>query len=363
MKKRHKRARKKSNNSRKTSGVLPVTEDISLTVHHYADSSVKNPRVGKSLLSVEALQKVDFIEKVTTVSDEEGSYEEEFKSEENDLLLDTTVTQNQENCGNIYPFDFWVLMSMYIQPDSVSTFACLCKSSYLASVMRVTFWINLYERFSLRASDRYFSEHGRHLLPLKLQRSYVSRNTDDNLRLMVIRSLFHTHPPFKERLLGIHLRLDPHSTVGKICLGIWSVHKANSFRIFMKVTSSTLGFKSKFFQSNSSEIPDSWYDSDEDEIVDISRSPEEFHQLLQLDCTGFCPLDQSVSGLRILQMNITSDGDGFRYQKCSMVMGPPHLRPTKNFRGHMTTSANAVTLTIGNITAMNLFPWFHPCFQ
>ena len=106
-----------------------------------------------------------------------------------------------------------------------------------------------------------------------------------------------------------------------------------------------------------------WYLQNIENKTDISISSEESCQLLQIDCDAFAPLPGTVCGLRIHAINITSSGEGFRYQKISMNLGPPHFRKDKDSNGKVKIlSPHSVIVDIGNITAINLVNWYHPIF-
>lgn len=58
------------------------------------------------------------------------------------------VTRNaEEGHGVVYPVDLWFQLSRFIFPESVSTFAQLCKSTN-AVVHTVQFWKTLYLRYN-----------------------------------------------------------------------------------------------------------------------------------------------------------------------------------------------------------------------
>ena len=107
-----------------------------------------------------------------------------------------------------------------------------------------------------------------------------------------------------------------------------------------------------------------WYLQSTDTTTDISISHEESCQLLQVECDAFNLLPAGLCGLRIHAMNITSSGEGFRYQKVNMILGPPHLRTDKDTNGRVKIlSPDSVVLDIGNITAINLVKWYHPIYK
>merc|ERR1719273_1256263 len=98
--------------------------------------------------------------------------------------------------------------------------------------------------------------------------------------------------------------------MGDICLGAWTVKKSGNYRFYFKVAA-------KVIDHQVVEVAcDHW---ENDVLVNqsamISVSQEESCRLLQLDCNAYSPLPGAVLGLKIHDLNITSSGQGFRYQK------------------------------------------------
>ena len=339
-----------------------VLNSIDMTLSQSADSSVARFERSKpqniSKLTKDGLSQLS---ETHSESEEDGEMNINALNHENDSDTVFSSENGPEDVidGRDYPFDLWVVLSLYIKPESVSTFARLSKNAYHASVIRTSFWLNLYN-YSVQLSKTSMITKGYRSLPEKLQEEYVNRYCRGNLRVHVIRSLFCTYPPFKERLSSQRMAQDPHKVLGKICLGLWTIKKANIYRICLRVSDTIPNASST--TSKDIEVPDSWCDISTEE-TDLSVSHEECHHLLQFECDSFNPLKAGICGFRILEFNVTSSGDGFRYQKCSMLFGPTHYRPTRNSRGILPImSDNAVNLTLGNITSMQLLQWFHPLF-
>lgn len=54
--------------------------------------------------------------------------------------------EQEEEIGiDVYPPDFWYVLSQYIRPEDVGRFAGICRKAYNA-VNCASFWFNLYKR-------------------------------------------------------------------------------------------------------------------------------------------------------------------------------------------------------------------------
>ena len=202
-----------------------------LTIALFADAKSSSSRITKRI------QSSDFA--TETVEGTEIDMEEEEEEQECSIRRVQSVTKSctKKWSGKIcYPYDLWEILSGYIPPESVGKFACLCKSAYL-SIKRVSFWLKLHETYAVQVSNNAYRKKGKAILPDKFHSDYVNRFCQGNLRLLVIKSLFFTHEPFKKRLLSVHNQSDPHSVVGLLCVGSWTIKKASTYRFCFKVTS------------------------------------------------------------------------------------------------------------------------------
>jgi len=328
-----------------------------ITIERFADAKSSSSRIRKNAKPIDLEIDADSVEDIEMEDEEEEAVTHRVKNESKNV-----ETWNGEIS---YPYDLWEILSEYISPESVGKFACLCKSAHL-SIKRVSFWLNLHDIYAARVSRKAFRTKGKQILPIKLQSDYVNRFCQGNLRSLVIRSLFFTHEAFTKRLLTIQNKIDPHSVVGFTCISAYTTRKASSYRYYFKVTSKQDLSKVLVPEiQNESEMDDDvpWYLHSNENKTDISISPEESCQLLQIDCDAFNFLPGTLNGLRIHAINITSSGEGFRYQKINMILGPRHFRETKDSKGKVKIlSPHSVVLNIGNITAINLVKWYHPIF-
>ena len=335
-----------------------ISEDVDqLTLSKFADSKSVGSRMSKSSQTSNFTIKVDADIEIESDEEDDEVIFENRQSKSVVKMLDKWTD------GVNYPYDLWEILSQYISPESVGKFACLCKSAYL-SINCASFWLNLHQIHAAQVSRNYYWKKGKEILPVKFQSDYVNRFCQGNLRSIVIRSLFFTHEPFKKKLLSLQNKNDPHSIVGLVCIGAWTSRKTSTYRFCFKVSStqnSMKTYRSGLITKRNDDEP--WYLQTTENKTDISISPEESCQLLQVDCDAYNPLPGSVCGLRIHSINITSSGEGFRYQKISMILGPPHFRKDKDSNGRLRIlSPHSVIVDIGNITAINLVKWYHPLF-
>jgi len=329
------------------SAPVKISEEImnKVTISHFADASAKCQRVAKSLTSANLFFHIH----------KKDDDQQQFEDLENEKPLnskDALKKETKEELGDlsarIYPFDMWDILSRYIHPESINVYTRLCKSAYF-SVQRVSFWLNLYDRCGHLPSKRVLQKTGKEILPEALQSDYVNQYCRGNLRLHVIRALFYTHDPFRERLSTIQKQPDPHSVVGNTCLGAWTVRKSDGYyRFYFKVASKCI--PNEVVEA----VSDNWENNaDVNHSANINIGQEEYCRLLQLDSNAFSLLPGAILGLKVHDLNITSSGQGFRYQKVIVTLGPAHLR---------MASPHSVTLTINNIVAIHLLDWYHPLY-
>jgi len=359
MKKRKKK-HLKTNTPRDRQQSSGFTNSISICDSANADKAVG--KLTKSFSSPCALQhfsqpNVEDFEEEDEEEDDEGRCD--FKKERRKRK----EVQSIPNCfheGETYCFDFWETLSMYLHPESVNVYARLCKAAHL-SVNRVSFWLNLYRRYVIWPMN---SKSATFMLPLGLQPDYINAYCRGNLRLKVIKALFYSYEPLRDRLCQFKFKLDPHQIVGMIVHSAWTARKSErNFKFCLKLCMrQCMNHYSSVALTN--EIDDWENLGTATPLTDISQSPEESCLLLQLDCDAFSLLPGALPGLRIFDFNVISSGDGFRYQKVTLTLGPSHQRSEKDFKGRRSIlSPHSITLTIGNILAIHLWPWYHPLYS
>ena len=265
--------------------------------------------------------------------------------------LEKAQVERNASTGRVYPFDLWDVLSSHIRPEQVNVYARLCKDAY-QSVNRVSFWIHLYQKYVSQPSSKN--------LPLKFQPDYITVHCNVNLRLHVIKALHFVYSPLKDRLTQPKNRLDPHLAVGMICQSAWTTRKANHYKFHFKMNAISNLNQLIARNTDCDEVLDHWEDF-QCQPASIGPDDEESCHLLQFDCDAFALLPSGLSGLRILDFNVISSGEGFRYQSVTITLGPIHLNTTVDYKGRkQRLSPNTINLTIGNCLSIQFLPWFHP---
>lgn len=118
---------------------------------------------------------------------------------------DESVSVN--HAYNSYPIDLWYLVSSYIDPEDVVSFALICQQTY-AITTTMKFWKGMYKR--------HYNE--RIEVPVRLQPNCMAR--PGGVRACTIRSLFFTYTPFVERLLK-QPKQDFHLLVKRYVVRYW----------------------------------------------------------------------------------------------------------------------------------------------
>lgn len=117
----------------------------------------------------------------------------------------TTVT---DDCNyNYFPNDIWFLISEFIRPEDITTFALICKQTY-AVTTTLKFWKTLYRKYYKSKVE----------LPVRLQLDCMTRPR--GIRACTIRSLFFTYPPFVNRV-RVQSQQDFHMIVKHRVVQFW----------------------------------------------------------------------------------------------------------------------------------------------
>ncbi|XP_073471749.1 transmembrane protein 183A isoform X2 [Aquarana catesbeiana] len=186
-----------------------VNTPQSVTVADYANSDpavVKSGRIKKAvanavqkevkaLCGLEASQ-VPTEDGLSILSENGQPYGSSDELEDSENLNDTCRKKKskkhketflEDTTGGDYTIDIWLVLSNYIRPEDVLTFALICKKAWTVTCTAV-FWMRLYKRH-YRTST---------YLPIRLLPECMYRLR--SLRACVIRSFYHMYEPFSSRV-------------------------------------------------------------------------------------------------------------------------------------------------------------------
>ncbi|GAB1608622.1 transmembrane protein 183-like [Argonauta hians] len=157
----------------------------------------------------------------TLPSTTEGDDDEEEKEKKEGTASDKNISRKSKNLrrtklrhtipddsGFVYPADIWHILSLYIHPEDVCTFASICKYANTA-IHTVSFWRHLYNRhcYDLNLLPR-------NLMPFNLECVH-------GLRARVIRSLHYTYPPLLNKTIKFSVDNIPNHLEGQRCILFW----------------------------------------------------------------------------------------------------------------------------------------------
>ncbi|XP_035456164.2 putative transmembrane protein 183BP isoform X1 [Spodoptera frugiperda] len=162
--------------------------------------------------------------------------------------------------GKEYPEIIFYLLSKYIKPEDIASFARINKSAYLVTKSKA-FWMLQYKR--------HCENHPK--LPEKLRfeslKSYGLRQT-------VIRSLYHTYDVLNYRI--VRKEIPPNRLVSWVCVNVWYNRGLTYWNVYFKLK------RPQMYEKRIS--------VDEDLIEEMGRidaNPEEGAQVLMVTCKGF----------------------------------------------------------------------------
>eukprot|EP00090_Calanus_glacialis_P047384 TRINITY_DN9815_c0_g1_i1.p1 TRINITY_DN9815_c0_g1~~TRINITY_DN9815_c0_g1_i1.p1 ORF type:complete len:372 (+),score=105.05 TRINITY_DN9815_c0_g1_i1:36-1151(+) len=348
-----KRPRKKAVSGRR------LVPEADLPVANFVDSPEKRSRMRKSDSGNFKIMAKAVKEPEDVPDDWFDRDEEELVSETTNLIITTSPDLKPEvkifttQKYTQYPLDFWDLLSKYIKPEQVGTFALICKLS-LSVVSGQSFWRSLY--------TDYFDPVAHNDLPVRLLPDSMSR--PKGLRAGVIKMLHMTYTPFLEKQGRVSASWpDPHLLTGKVCLVNWS----------NKVAKKTVYY---YFKLRDNVIKkavkpcdiDEYIASDEEddcigdsqltkllisELSDITYNPEEGCRILQVSGTCWSAVPP-VLGLKLLGVTL-SVSHGMRFHKLKLQFGSPLSDCRRNADQQETTQ-----VLIDNVCGMKVLDWWSP---
>ncbi|XP_075988883.1 transmembrane protein fates-shifted [Anticarsia gemmatalis] len=256
----------------------------------------------------------DIIEE--TASD--GTKKFVYKKKQSDPPID-------QRPGIEYPEIIWYLISKYIRPEDIGTFARINKATYCVTKNK-SFWLLLYKRHCENNPK----------LPEKLRSDSFKAY---GLRQTVIRALFHTYDVFVKRLARQATQDSrPHLLVNRKCVNVWFCKGLTYWSVY---------FKLKKPQLERQEVLDFI-----EELGRIDANPEEDTQVLQVTCKSFQEVPP-LMGMTLSSVTMTL-AQGFR-----------HHRLTLGFNSSPYTTKGVLpecSVVLDAVVAALVCDWWHPSY-
>ncbi|KAF6735735.1 Transmembrane protein 183 [Oryzias melastigma] len=328
----------------------------SVTVADYADADpaiVKSGRVKKAvanaiekeaklLCGLEASQgAVDEVLSSSVGVEEDRSIEDCDPGEEEEGENENKVGRKKKNKrrkensenedGEYYPVDIWLLLASYIRPEDVCKFALICKNAWTVTCT-AAFWTRLYRRHYKIDVD----------LPFRLQPDSIDKM--HCLRACVIRSLFHLYEPFSLRVSKIPTL--PESTptlLNSKCLLFW----------VRKVSEALWEFNFKFVKQQEhrrngcakSLLMPKQYEN-------VHVNPDSDCYVLQVTTLNFIfiPVVMGMT-LALFTINVSTD---MRHHRVRLIFQDSPLQRKK--RGDQS----GIQVILDPVQSVKLMDWWHP---
>jgi len=349
--------------NRKKKGVTArqLLPDPDLPVANFVDSSEKRIRVRKSDLGYFKAVMAQTVHKADDDIPDDwfDRDEEDLVSEETKTVINTAVELKPEikiytsEKYRMYPIDFWHLLSNYIKPEQVGSFALICRQSN-AVVCSQSFWRKLYQD--------YFDPVSHGDLPTRLLPDSMSR--PKGLIAGVIKMLHMTYQPFLERQTRQSQAWpDPHCLTGNLCTLNWST------KVAKKTVYYYFKFKDSLLQSPRHKHNDTMeeMDSDEeysigdsqqtkqllDDLSDIRYNTEEGCKTLQVTAASWSAIPP-VLGQKLLGVTL-SVSHGMRFHKLKLLFGSPLTDCRRQ-----AAQEEVAEVVIDSVCGMKVLNWWSP---
>lgn len=193
-----------------------------ISINEYANAVIKpggRSRIKKKNLLKEEEKLVQFTATDDIADDGMGNFYNNFDK------LSVKKEAEEATSGvhqfNVFPNDFWYLLSDHIEPEEVGHFALICRQTYEIT-KTAKFWKNLYLRYYKPSIP----------LPIRLQPDCMARSR--GLRACSIRSLYYTYEPFTKQL-SHHPQQDFHLLAKRYVERFWYVKVQNKWFYFYKL--------------------------------------------------------------------------------------------------------------------------------
>lgn len=244
--------------------------------------------------------------------------------------------ENQD--GDEYPIDIWLVLSAYIRPEDVCKFALICKNAWTVTCT-AAFWTRLYRRhYSLDAD-----------LPVRLQPDSMASMRC--LRACVIRSLFHLYEPFSTRISASPPlpEATPSTLVNSRCLLYWvkevnGSRPENLWQFNFKFEKHDI--KGKNAPDRSLQLPKRY--------KEVHTNPDANCYLLQVNTLNFIYIPHSVMGmtLSLMAINVSTD---MRHHRVRLVFQDSPL-----VRGQKRRADQGLQMALDPVHSVRLVDWWHP---
>lgn len=267
---------------------------------------------------------------------------EEFSSEDKGChtpsFCDDQVEDKQKSTGAVYPVDLWFVLSCYITPQQVQTFALICQGAN-AAVSSKKFWIRLYWRHCVDPWS----------LPDRLHPDRI--DSRPGLKSRVIRALFHSYEPLRGRLLhGLWQTEGPDWLQFMHCCSLWFK------QILLKKNTKVWAFYFRFMlmadrrQHRPRYLSKEWFEKADF----VKANPELNYCMLQVNCLNFVAVPHSVIG-QILTGIFINISQNMRHNCVKMVF--------HKFRNDgKYHPCDGMIVTLDPAIDYRVMKWWHPSY-
>ncbi|XP_014356900.2 putative transmembrane protein 183BP [Papilio machaon] len=260
-------------------------------------------------------------------TDADGAKSLVFKKRRNHSRSETEDVANRP--GHVYPEIIWYLISWYIKPEDVGSFARINKATY-AITKRESFWRSFYKRYC------------RYHLNLPERLCLENNNKLYGLRQRVIRALYYTYNVFIMRVIqqAVH-DSQPHTLVKRRCINVWYCKGSTHWSVY---------FKFKKMQPKQRVEINKAIDFIE-ELSRIDANPDEDTQVLQVICQNFYQIPP-LMGMTLSSVKVVLS-QGFRHRRL-------HLGFNSGYHNVSKDILPEVSVVLDTVINIYVFDWWHP---
>lgn len=245
------------------------------------------------------------------------------------------IEEEEEEEGTDYPLDLWFLISEYIRPEDVGRFASLCQATYYITTT-ARFWLALFRR-----NYRWSST-----LPESLNYWNIDHRIN-NVRLCVVRALFHMYEPFCARLAAEKpLSADPTQLLRSQCVLQWHWKSRSHHKYFFKFA------HPQHLDSRNGRL---WKN-----VGDASAYFNPDNGCWVLEATSA----NAYAVPMVMGDYLYHAGVGVSANLCShtlrLSLVPAHLLPPSINAPTRRHRVPATEITLDPVSNVRLYPWWHP---